>query len=402
MGVAQRFDINAVREEKRKAEQARKVKAAISYGILGVVILLLVIAGKFGFDAWKARKDRLAAEARAAEMQEAARLKKERQEREKRRAEETARREAERKAEQKRREDERRRQQEEREEKIRRQQEERRLQEEKRLAERQRAEMQRELKRYADDVLKTVSFKPADYVAIERVIDRDFDFACDDPAWNDLWQAAASRSSLVFFDAIKIKDEVKNPDGVYPTRDTISEKMARLDRMQFTMSVTYADVKKGSTLGAGVYRVDPEEGLVAAGEEAAIMDGNVLKGWRVPFRYGGDKSIFVMTRRKADRLQSEWNARLSELKREAGRGEGAAERFRGLREKYAGEFLAYVRVQIAIREKEVSSERSSDVKKDEPLDKRRQRLQQLRMRRGDASSSRRSSYGNQETRRLGR
>ncbi|MBO5642433.1 MAG: hypothetical protein J6S51_00265 [Kiritimatiellae bacterium] len=396
MAVGARFDINKAREEARQAESSKKQKAIISYCILGVIIIALLVAGKFGFDAFTARKARLEEEARQAERIEQQRLKKQKELREKQLAEREAEREAKRKEQELQRERDRKAREEERARRLAEQERIRREREEKRIADRQAEELKRELKRYCDDALRQVSFKAAEHVSIEKSIDRNFDFDCEDPRWLELWKAASSRSALVFFDLIAIQDEKRVGD--YPSRESIQEKIEKLKQMTFMMNVMKVENKGRPEARASVYKVDPENGLVAPTEENTLKEGDLVKGWRVPFSYSGDKEIFIMTERKATRLQKEWDTKIREIKRIAKKASSPRETYRSMREKYAKEFLDFVRVQISLNEPEdVEANAQKRAGTSEALDKRAERLRQMKSGR---TSSRNSSSDN--TKRLGR
>lgn len=396
MAVGARFDINKAREEAKQAEASKKQKAIISYCILAVIVVVLLVAGKFGFDAFMARKARIAEEARQAERIEQQRLKKQKELREKQLAEREAEREAKRKEQELQRERERKAREEERALKIAEQERIRREREEKRIADRQAEELKRELKRYCDDALRQVSFKAAEHVSVERSIDRNFDFDCDDSRWLELWKAASGRSSQLFFDLIAIENEKRAGD--YPTKESVQEKLEKLKQMTFVMNVMKVENKGRPMPRATVYKVDSENGLVPPTEENTLKEGDTIKGWRVPFSYGGDKEIFIMTERKATRLQKEWNDKIREIKRIAKKSSSPRETYRSMREKYAKEFLNLVRVQIMLNEPEdIEDKSSARAGSNSVVDKRSERLRQLKMGR---TSSRNSSSDN--TKRLGR
>jgi len=347
MSVADRFDIGAAREEARLEKQAKKIKMIVSYCILAVVVLGLVVGGKFGYDAWCESRERAAEEAREAERMEAERLRKEKAKREKEMAAKVAERERIRKQQEEERERIRREREEERERKLEAQRKEREERDAQREAERRAAAQQRELKRYGEDVLKTVSFKLDEYVAVEPSLSRLFSFDSEDPLWTRLSQAVASRSAFVFFDSIETKVDTKV--GEFHTSEAISAKLERLRKMKFKMNVM-SDAGPEACKTACVYRIDPDEGLVPPEEDATVKNEGYVVGWCVDFTYGSGKTLFLMTTRKAERLQSEWNAKAREIRMTARRNNLDEAAVSSLRSKWASDFTALVRAQILIRE----------------------------------------------------
>lgn len=375
MAVADRFDIEAAREEARAAKQAKMVKTVVSYCILAVVIIALIVGGKLGIDAWRERRERAAEEAREAERQEIARAKKEKARREKEMAERAAERERQRKAQEEERERQRKEREEERERKLEAQRRERAEREAQRDAERRAMELQRELKRYGEDALRTVTFKLEDHVAVESQISRQFGFETDDPLWERLSNAASSRSAPLFFDAIETKENAR--EGEFYTRETVAAKLQKLNETRFKMKVM-SEAGPEACKTACVYRIDPEEGLVRPPEEAVVKsDGNVA-GWCASFKFGEGKTLFLMTNRKAERLQGEWNAKLREMRLTARRNGLNEQTVAALREKWTKDFTELVRAQIQVREPAEDKVKQEKSAQEQKADARKERLERLK------------------------
>lgn len=375
MAVADRFDIGAAREEARLEKQAKKIKMIVSYCVLAVIILALVIGGKFGIDAWRESRERAAEEAREAERQEIARIKKEKAKREKEMAEKVAERERIRKQQEEERERLRKERDAERERKMEAQRKERAEREAQREAERRAMTLQRELKRYGEDALKTVTFKLEDHVAMESQLSRAFSFDTEDPLWQRLVQAVSSRSAPLFFDAIETKENAR--EGEFYTRETITAKLEKLRTTRFKMKVI-SETGPEACKTACIYKVDPEEGLVPPGDEAVVKNDGSITGWCVDFVFGEGKTLFLMTTRKAERLQGEWNAKQREIRQTARRNGLNEQTVASLREKWAADFAELVRAQIQVREPAEDKVRQEKSPQEQKADARKERLERMK------------------------
>jgi hypothetical protein len=316
MAVAQRFDINAARQEALAAEKAKKNKMIVSYVLLGVVLLLLLIAGKFGYDMLKARKERLEQEARQAELAEQARIKKERIKREKEMKERAL--EQQRKMQE--REEQRRKMQQEQEEKRKLAQEERerkrREQEEKRIADRQEAMRQVELRKYGLESLKRFSFKLNQYITVQKDIAKTVLVSCEDELWLNLAAKLKSRASNDFYALLPIEGEKPLLPNKFYEEEVISEKTAKLDELKFSITVRTQNIGEKQDM-ISLYTLTYEEGLKLVDQAYAIVEDGAVTGWRVPFTYSSSMTYYVMTLRNAAAIQRRYFADLRSIVREA-------------------------------------------------------------------------------------
>lgn len=314
MAVANRFDLEAVREEERRKREAEKIRKIMSYVVMVVVFAGVAIGAKVGWDAWQTKKMRQA-EAQAAEeaRQEQERAKKQRE----REAKIAAQREAaaQKKAEEKaRREKERAERQAEIERKARERQEaaeaKKRAKEEAELEKARQAE----LKAYADDLFSTVRFALSDHVDIE-VAYRDFiDLSCTDTRWMEFSSAVLSKNAQRFFDLLKKDgDEVPSEPGKYPEREVQMALRRRLDGEKFPVTVTLKpDARIDGTIS--LYTLDPEKGLVFPEDAQEVKDGRKVVGWSSSFVYGARNALFVMNVVTAGKIRQEWARETRSLK----------------------------------------------------------------------------------------
>lgn len=315
-GVGGRFELEELRRQAQAEKKAARTRAIVSNATLVVVLLVVAIGGKIGWDKWQEKReaDRVAAEeARIAEEKAAAERKKAEAEREKAAAEK---REAERKAREAAEAAERKAREEKREaERIAREEERRRKEEERRFAEEHRAEQQ-ELKKFEDQAVSNLRFQTGDHICYEYGVDEIVESSVDERRWLELSQLSQKRQTIEFLEQLR-GDSVTNDfsDIRYPDRDTFAKLMDNLDAERFTLVLKLKDVVRGRRLA--LVAPDVEKGLAEPEGARQMKSGSRVIGWTVPFAYGDKMPVFLVEQSTADRFSREWGARRRKLRTEA-------------------------------------------------------------------------------------
>ena len=315
-GVGGRFELEELRRQAQAEKKAARTRAIVSNATLVVVLLVVAIGGKIGWDKWQEKReaDRVAAEeARIAEEKAAAERKKAEAEREKAAAEK---REAERKAREAAEAAERKAREEKREaERIAREEERRRKEEERRFAEEHRAEQQ-ELKKFEDQAVSNLRFQTGDHICYEYGVDEIVESSVDERRWLELSQLSQKRQTIDFLEQLR-GDSVTNDfsDIRYPDRDTFAKLLENLDAERFTLVLKLKDVVRGRRLA--LVAPDVEKGLAEPEGARQMKSGSRVIGWTVPFAYGDKMPFFLMEQSTADRFSREWGARRRKLRTEA-------------------------------------------------------------------------------------
>ena len=305
-GVGGRFELEELRRQAQAEKKAARMRAIVSNATLVVVLVVVAIGGKIGWDKWQAKReaDRIAAEeARIAE--ERAEAERRRAEAEKRKAE-AERREAERKALAEKREAERRARDEAREREKREREAERARAEERRRAEADFRAEQQELKRFEDAQVASLDFRPEARVCFEYGLEETVDISVDESRWGTLSSHSQRRRTTEFLEMLR-GDSVTNAisDTNYPDRETFSRLLENLDAERFTLVVRMTDDAQGRRLA--LVAPDAEKGLAPPEGLRAIKSGGKVAGWTAPFKYGDDIPLFLLDQATAERLSREWS-----------------------------------------------------------------------------------------------
>ena len=407
MAVAQRFDINAARQEAIAAQNAKRNKMIVSYVLLAVMVVALLAAGKIGYNIMKARKERLEEEARAAETAELARIKKEKLKREKEMQERAL--EQQRKAQE--REEHRRKMRQEQEEKRKQAQQERerkmREQKEKLAAAREETMRQNELRKFGTESLKDFSFNLNKYIAVQKDVAKTVLVVCEDELWLNLAEKLKSRSSNDFYALIPLEGEKPLPPNKFYDETAISEKMGKLDEHEFSIIVRSGNMSVEQN-PVSVYSISYEEGLKPVDQSRAIIckDGTP-EGWKLPFTYGSPMTYYVMTPKKASSIQRQYFTDLRAIVRKARMNNADNIKITAMRREYFNVFPQKVLQAMDQPDKEEQSSVQA-VRHDAKAKARQDRLNRLKsQKRLRSSSDRRSNpYGTSSrstnTRRLGK
>ena len=344
--VGRRFDAEAARAEALAKRRAEKIRKIVSAATLVVLLLVLTVGGRIGWNWWQEKRAREAAAA------EEARLAEERAEAERRRVEnerreaERLRREAERKAAEERREAERKAREEAREAERKAREEARRAAEEARRREAENRVVQSERREYAQKAVGALRFVVDDHVVFQEGTDGCFDSAVDGRRWVELAAMAQAREALDFFETIR-DGSVTNAfsESNYPDRETVSRLLGKLGEERFTLVVKLTEAARDRRFV--VATVDPVRGVGLPEGCRELKSGGRLTGWTIPFVYGAESPVLVMDSRTADRIAREWNSLSRGIRRDAAkltnRDEYVAERLR----KELPDFLNSVRIELS-------------------------------------------------------
>lgn len=397
MAFNERFDINEAREEARQAQIAKRNKMILSYSLLALAVIAVAIGGKFGWDYWQQCREEKAAEAKAAEEAEKRREQKARERAQKEREEREAKKEAERKAREEERERKRAERDAQREAERRARDAERAAREAEKEAQKQAKLERKELAEYAESLLQGIELKLEDHIAVEEEIRKNFKFDSDDPKWEKLMSGWRSKNAQVFFDAIPLDGYEPKGDEL-PSRQVMASKLDALSTQTFKLDVTVETDAKG--IEPGIYTIDAEQGLVPLDDAHTVTDGKRIVGWHVDFVYGEGKKAFLMSGRKAKRLQGEFEDRMRSVTRDARHNKLSAETVAGMKARVADDFAQAVRVQISTPEpKQVESvqEQTKTDEKAAARDKRAERLKSMKENTiggGGSGRYRRPNYNN--------
>jgi len=344
-GVGGRFELEELRRQAQAEKKAARTRAIVSNATLVVVLLVVAIGGKIGWDKWQEKReaDRVAAEeARIAEEKAAAERKKAEAEREKAAAEK---REAERKAREAAEAAERKAREEKREaERIAREEERRRKEEERRFAEEHRAEQQ-ELKKFEDQAVSNLRFQTGDHICYEYGVDEIVESSVDERRWLELSQLSQKRQTIDFLEQLR-GDSVTNDfsDIRYPDRDTFAKLLENLDAERFTLVLKLKDVVRGRRLA--LVAPDLEKGLAEPEGARQMKSGSRVIGWTVPFAYGDKMPVFLVEQSTADRFSREWGARRRKLRTEAAKLDNRDEYVANRLSKELPGFVKSVKIEI--------------------------------------------------------
>ena len=344
-GVGGRFELEELRRQAQAEKKAARTRAIVSNATLVVVLLVVAIGGKIGWDKWQEKReaDRIAAEeARIAEEKAVAERKKAEAERakaaeEKREAERKAREAAEaaeRKAREEKREAER----------IAREEERRRKEEERRFAEEHRVEQQ-ELKKYEDLAVSNLRFQTGDHICYEYGVDEIVESSVDERRWLELSQLSQKRQTIEFLEQLR-GDSVTNDfsDIRYPDRDTFAKLLENLDAERFTLVLRLKDDARGRRLA--LVAPDLEKGLAEPEGARQMKSGPRVIGWTVPFAYGDKMPVFLVEQSTADRFSREWSARRRKLRTEAAKLDNRDEYVSNRLSKELPGFVKSVKIEI--------------------------------------------------------
>ena len=344
-GVGGRFELEELRRQAQAEKKAARTRAIVSNATLVVVLLVVAIGGKIGWDMWQEKReaDRVAAEeARIAEEKAVAERKKAEAERakaaeEKREAERKAREAAEaaeRKAREEKREAER----------IAREEERRRKEEERRFAEEHRVEQQ-ELKKYEDLAVSNLRFQTGDHICYEYGVDEIVESSVDECRWLELSQLSQKRQTIEFLEQLR-GDSVTNDfsDIRYPDRDTFAKLLENLDAERFTLVLRLKDDARGRRLA--LVAPDLEKGLAEPEGARQMKSGSRVIGWTVPFAYGDKMPVFLVEQPTADRFSREWSARRRKLRTEAAKLDNRDEYVSNRLSKELPGFVKSVKIEI--------------------------------------------------------
>ena len=344
-GVGGRFELEELRRQAQAEKKAARTRAIVSNATLVVVLLVVAIGGKIGWDMWQEKReaDRVAAEeARIAEEKAVAERKKAEAERakaaeEKREAERKAREAAEaaeRKAREEKREAER----------IAREEERRRKEEERRFAEEHRVEQQ-ELKKYEDLAVSNLRFQTGDHICYEYGVDEIVEASVDERRWLELSQLSQKRQTIEFLEQLR-GDSVTNDfsDIRYPDRDTFAKLLENLDAERFTLVLRLKDDARGRRLA--LVAPDLEKGLAEPEGARQMKSGSRVIGWTVPFAYGDKMPVFLVEQPTADRFSREWSARRRKLRTEAAKLDNRDEYVSNRLSKELPGFVKSVKIEI--------------------------------------------------------
>lgn len=344
-GVGGRFELEELRRQAQAEKKAARTRAIVSNATLVVVLLVVAIGGKIGWDKWQEKReaDRIAAEeARIAEEKAAAERKKAEAEREKAAAEK---REAERKAREAAEAAERKAREEKREaERIAREEERRRKEEERRFAEEHRVEQQ-ELKKYEDLTVSNLRFQTGDHICYEYGVDEIVEASVDERRWLELSQLSQKRQTIEFLEQLR-GDSVTNDfsDIRYPDRDTFAKLLENLDAERFTLVLRLKDDARGRRLA--LVAPDLEKGLAEPEGARQMKSGSRVIGWTVPFAYGDKMPVFLVEQPTADRFSREWSARRRKLRTEAAKLDNRDEYVSNRLSKELPGFVKSVKIEI--------------------------------------------------------
>ena len=344
-GVGGRFELEELRRQAQAEKKAARTRAIVSNATLVVVLLVVAIGGKIGWDKWQEKReaDRVAAEeARIAEEKAAAERKKAEAEREKAAAEK---REAERKAREAAEAAERKAREEKREaERIAREEERRRKEEERRFAEEHRAEQQ-ELKKFEDQAVSNLRFQTGDHICYEYGVDEIVESSVDERRWLELSQLSQKRQTIDFLEQLR-GDSVTNDfsDIRYPDRDTFAKLLENLDAERFTLVLKLKDDVRGRRLA--LVAPNLEKGLAEPEGARQMKSGSRVIGWTVPFAYGDKMPVFLVEQSTADRFSREWGARRRKLRTEAAKLDNRDEYVANRLSKELPGFVKSVKIEI--------------------------------------------------------
>lgn len=323
MAVADRFDLKAAGEEARKKKEAEKLRKIMSWVVLGIVILVVLIGGKLGWDFWMDKR-RQAEEARAAEEAriEAAKARKAKEQKE-RAAAERLKREQQRKAAEAERERKQREREIARQKQIEERERERIEREQAKRHEREVREEQAELRKYVDELLPTIQPSVADHMHVALAFRDGVVLSCTDESWVELQSYAASRNATLFLNLIKPDSLTAESmaGGMLPSRKVFTDAIKKLDTMSFTMSIMLEqDAKLPGK--PGVWALTVEKGLVPAEGLQEVKEEKRLAGWTLPFVYGDKTPHYVMDVATANRCVQEWRRQMKKIVQEQKKVDG--------------------------------------------------------------------------------
>ena len=321
MAVGNRFDFEAAREEARAKKRAERTKKIVSNCVLALVITVVGVGGKIGWDKYveKRAEAKAAAEAAAlaAERAEAERQRKQAAER----AAAEAARERERKQREEARERERKEREEARERERREHEEERRRAEEAKKREQEFRQHQQELKAYAERAVLALAFDAGGLVQIESGCERWVETEVDGERWSSLAAACASRQELEMFELLRDKSITNDFSGnCYPEKEVVEKLLDNLNRERFTLVVRLAPEAVRSYRHLSLVAADKEKGLTFPDGARALKDrGGRVTGWTVPFVYGMRGGLFLMSEVSIRKLNREWRDFVAKVRRDSQR-----------------------------------------------------------------------------------
>lgn len=329
MAVGGRFDIEAVRRKAEEEKRKAKRKAVVSYCTSAALVIALLVGGKIGWDAWSSRREaaRQAEEAAKAREErakaEAARKRMEaereaREAREKKRREELERAEAEKRA---------------REEERARREEERRKRQEAEAAEKARRKANSDwIEANKERVDETISKLHERFDCSKRV-ETSFEYGhavdvdVEGERWGDLETASGALARPTFFELVNASNAVPEyaqaiekglPEAAkdYPAADTLAALVAALEKERFTMTVT---MRSSAPKWRQAILLSPDlaTGLAIPEGCKPFGDGRETGGWTLPFAFGSQEPLFVLSRQEASGYNKEWRRIRSGVLREA-------------------------------------------------------------------------------------
>ncbi len=360
MAVGGRFDLEEARREAQAAKRAARSRSIVSNVTLVVVLLVVAIGGKMGWDWWSEKREaeRVAAEeARIAEERAEAERKK--AEAEKRKAE-AEKREAERKAREEAREAERKAKEEAREREKREREEEKLRAEERRRAEAEFRAEQQELKKFEDAKIASLDFRPETYVGFEYGLEKVAKLSVDESRWGTLFAHSQKRRTAEFLEALR-DDTVTNviTDTCYPDRATFDHLLENLDAERFTLVVNIDEDARDRKLV--LVAADTEKGLAVPEGLRALKSGGKISGWTVPFAYGDKTPFFMLEQATADRFAREWAQFRRKVRSDAAKLDNKDQYVAERLKKELPEFARTVRIEVT--SVPVETTKKNDVKK---------------------------------------
>lgn len=352
MAVGGRFDLEEARREAQEAKRIARIRTITSNVTLGVVILVVLIGGKIGWDKWQEKReaDRVAAEAaQAAEARRAAEQKRVAAEKakalaEKREAERKAR-EAERIARAEAREREKQEREEARERERQAREEERIRAAEQRRAEAQFRLEQQELKKFEDAQVASLDFSPEAHVCFEYGLENTVRLSIDESRWETLAAYSQNRRTAEFLEALR-DDTITNfiSDTCYPDHDTFRRLLGNLAKERFTLVVNVNETAQGHKLA--IVTANTEKGLSTPDGMRVLKAGGKVSGWTVPFVYGDTNPVFILEQATVGRFSREWAQLRRKVRSEAAKLDNKEQFIAEKLERELPEFARAVRIEV--------------------------------------------------------
>lgn len=311
-----RFDLEEVRREAARQKKAAKTKAIVSNVTFVALLAAIAVGCCIGWGEWQRKRERDRAEARAAqEAEDRERAERERAEAE-RRAADKARREAEKKAAEERR----------HQEILAREEAKIKVaeiaaatkaaEEAAKKAAAENEERQAALKRYATAAVQAAKLTTDSYITLSDGLDSLVDLSVSEDRWKMLAAAANSSSPLELLDLARDASITNSySEGDYPEKSVVDTILSCLAKEKFTL-VVRIDRYEGPRLA--LVKANTEEGLSEPQGSRAMKDsrGRTI-GWTVPFQYGEDPYLMLMTRASAEKYASEWRRLRSSIKKDS-------------------------------------------------------------------------------------